>query len=1205
MRLLTFTVFVACLALAWAQFDHEPFNEGESLNLGSAGDFSEDNVQSVDDFILACDVKIHEVNGLDDFSTLVRGAYTVGLFNLTDDLTFELQGLRANGSFFTLCAFDDDRSPANLGTVSASDCTYECTDANGCVVDFYCDDFEDIEDLQIVVWQDTPVEIVNYTLYFRQWVEDVEVVDIDQDGFYDVDTKDPRFYISPNGDFRTSYPGVRFYHHYYLDLERELTNRGYHSELTITLGNVIDELGFNATDGTIRFCYGVGNIVSDFDSSPGGDCSIDCDSASLTGNDDGSVEIEFVFNGCDVPQDILYLAVQTPDYIVDYTIHVEFTELRNYPIIVVDEVEWESDAFLSGPNDDSCEPEEGQFTCERYYETNLDSIGGSFSKNALGPFLINSIHGINNGRLSVVTNDDKFGGPKSRCDASKQFFCGRYDDSLDGGGSEPNNAAPGPYFNSSVIGTAAYDSTDCVTIIPPCAWNDDLSNNWVTTVFAVEEWNFSDQVFYGIDFSIVYMQETSISPSAGVFLTDIDELERGHYHHYKVSIATNVITPDARLIAELTSRNEDSGVSFFWQWGSHAGLKEHCYDYQGGCSTINNEYYDNNYNEHTYYRTTETSNRCRFSWFVCADGDDSVDSLRRVGQNVYPGDEIISSHRAQRPANNGTAISLLQAGDLYISVHAMVQPPDLGDQIYGDSYYQTAYDDVSEYTIELIWEQEEELKLNDIVFGVVYHEEYTHQYFIDMPTDEDVTGLSISVGDVTNNGFWDFAPDFLVAERVHAYWQCDAFAGECPCYTSAESHFFDDYQNNTQKTFHISRNACPGRVYVSLYREDARAGSDYHFLAASGFTLLAKAEYALAGLPVYEQTGIAQPFIVPRYPTWGTKVAFAPAFSSDGCTACSNYDFYAFQYSGLSETDGLQVRLEVVPSVDNVVLYAYMYVFSESVNLGRRAGTCNRGPFVHSVQLQGCRAIANSEYYYSYYYDQIYSSCTVHLEPCTTIKESYNQADECSESSSFDAFSGTQLVNDRQFYTDKKYYAAIQNVQSNTGFTYNLKATVVGQTVQSLTNAIALRDSVFEHTYNHYSYSVQSSPAASLIVDVWAIYEEFPHFVVYLNSGSLAGSAVDCYDYLRLGCAPCYVRPSNPSCRMQVPACELVPTETYFVSVRSLLNSVYEARSDHMSGFHYNIRATTVSAVELLQNNGHPVTGHLKSFSQEIGRAHV
>ena len=276
--------------------------------------------------------------------------------------------------------------------------------------------------------------------------------------------------------------------------------------------------------------------------------------------------------------------------------------------------------------------------------------------------------------------------------------------------------------------------TDCWSVVQPCQWNSDLSNDWVFTVSAVSQDDTTIPIEYGVRASIGSWPLTTVTPTAwetgqpnfGKVLVD-------HYSHYQVTFTDAQIFDDSYFEVELYTNYDDDVVAFAWNFNKLADDGT-CYGSSGKCST-NTNCADGNLN----------IGSCRFTFINCPVSFTYNDYFRGAQDNGQV---------------SGSKLDQLEAGTYYFAVWG-VQPGSM------------SYNNAIEYTI--YWNYHRALPIYDQVTynNFVYYGDYSPQYKIVVPEDDNIYQIRIRIADTQQGG-------------VTAYAQCNALAGACPCWSAID-----------------------------------------------------------------------------------------------------------------------------------------------------------------------------------------------------------------------------------------------------------------------------------------------------------------------------------------------------------------------------------------------------------------------------------
>jgi len=1143
-----FTLLFVCLVAA--QFDHVS-RQGSALSLGSAtsganGLHREFSATVTSQFVVGgqCRDNVHTVSNVQlNNGPLNSGTY----FSVT--ITHN-----ANGTLFTNFGSPDgpyyDILQAVGGTISTDGTTGICPGSvTTCTFRYYCDIYPSENPLEVLVQTDCNLSgnpINFYDLSVTQLVETIQVIPASRSLAQSTAVVDP---------FSTTNLGPANFIHYYHDLNPTVAEAGASSRL------YIEAVDFSAgATGTAYICVsydkmvastnsltGVTPFTGNLDTSPITVTSINeptgCPITCAAGNGNSvTLAVPACNNGCGF-RETIWIGVVPPSTSVatTYTVRLRFRDFSVPDLITISATPSVSDGALV----ETCNGQQGDFGCDDYFEITYASVGSpSVPDRRVGPFLAVELFGVYNGAAKLELANGFLAGKTSLC-----------------AGCEPFSTCTVCEDPSTRPGTGC-TKTDCWSVVQPCQWNTDLSNDWVFTVSAVAQDDATIPIEYGVRASIGSWPLTTVAPTAwetgqpnfGKVLVD-------HYSHYQVTFTDAQIFDDSYFEVELYTNYDDDVVGFAWNFNRLADDGT-CYGSAGKCQTNTN----------------------------CADGNLAIGSCRFAFVNCPISNTYNSYFRGDQDAGqvSGSKFSQLQAGTYYFAVWG-IQPGSL------------SYNNAVEYTV--YWNYHRAIPVYDQVTytNFIYYNEYSPQYKFIVPEDDNIYQTRFRIADTQRGG-------------LTAYVQCDNLAGDCPCWTFSDfcrTRESDDLSgiNYTCDLF-VPNCACPsGIVYVSVFATEIVSTNYLKPLTYSITPYLSRFGDFTGRTVIYPIS--ASRAISPIVDTIADNVDIYYTIAGPRIAQNDYIRYYKVSLVNvdISAEDAILFTLRQTPQelfgLDSFYSPIFTNVYSPNLRL-----TVYRD-YTQCQRIAGCSVDSNNPYYLPADNAGRNSQCTITLQPCY-VDEAVCVGQDCTLSSP---------NVDRSFNPATEYFVSVRNTGTLQSFNaptiqaladsafieavqYTLNVQVVDQSPYELRNGVAFFGDVSRQNYVHFSFDASQAPADNrLVFTLYGDHDQRYPLTFYINYEAKAGKSEDCYAH-SYPCYTCtlYDDAANTGsagngevdhCYYEITPCELSRNSgTYYVSVYGLL------QTDNDQAL-FTVQATYFPTVALLDSTGFgvPTPGNVRQRS--------
>ena len=633
--------------LVSAQFDHVA-DQGSALNLASTltdtnGLHRELSATVTGQFVVGgeCRDTVHSVTNVQQNNgPLNSGTYfSVTITRTASNGTLGIKFGSPDGPYYNILQTTTGTVLAsNIGLCSSLSCTFR----------YYCAIYAAENPLEVVVDSecDIATNAINfYDLSVTQYVETIQIIPSSRSLTQSTAVVDP---------FNANNLGPANFVHYYHDLQPTVAEAGASSRLYIEAVN-----WSTSSSGSAYICVSYDRMVASTNSlssvppfngnidtapisntlitEPSG-CPITCAAGTITGTGSVILAVPACNNGCGFKETI-WIGVVPPSSSVGstYTVRLRFRDFSVPDLVTINATPSVSDGALVT----TCNGQQGNFGCDDYFEITYASVGSpAVSDRRVGPFLAVELFGVYNGVAQLEVSDGFLAGQASLCNGCVPFSTCTVCDSPD---TRPT-----------------CQKSDCWSVVQPCQWNSDLSNDWVFTVSAVTQDDDKVPIEYGVRASIGSWPLTTVTPTAwetgqpnfGKVLVD-------HYSHYQVTFTDAQIFDDSYFEVELYTNFDDDVVGFAWNFNKLADDGT-CYGSSGSCST----------NTNCAEGTPVNIGSCRFAFVKCPISISYDDFFRGQANNQV----------------SGSKFDQLQAGTYYFAVWGK-QPGSL------------SYNNAIEYTI--------------------------------------------------------------------------------------------------------------------------------------------------------------------------------------------------------------------------------------------------------------------------------------------------------------------------------------------------------------------------------------------------------------------------------------------------------------------------------------------------------------------------
>jgi len=1095
-------IFLLLALSAFAQFDHVA-DQGSPLNLGltvtdSNGLHREFTSTVTNQFVVGgqCRQTVHSVTNVQlNNGPLNSGTYfSLTLTRTTSNGTLSVSFGSPDGPYYTILqAVGGTVSSDTIGVCAVTSCTFR----------YYCSIYAPESPLEVIVDSDCNLgtnSINFYDLSVTQNIETIQIVPASRSLTQSSPVVNP---------FNTNNLGPANFVHYYHDLQPSVAEAGRSSRLYIEAVN-----WSTSTSGTAYICVSYDRMVASTSSlsqvspfsgnvdtapitvstisEPSG-CPVTCAAGTITGSGSVILAVPACNNGCGF-RETIWIGVRAPSTSVGstYTVRLRFRDFSVPDLVSINSTPAISDGALV----DTCNGEEGNFGCDDYYEITYASVGSPVvSDRRVGPFLAVELFGVYNGVARLEVADGFLAGKASLCAGCTPFStCTVCEDPA----SRP---------------TSQCTRTDCWSVVQPCQWNSNLSNDWVFTVSAVSQDDLNIPIEYGVRASIGSWPLTTVTPTAwetgqpnfGKVLVD-------YYSHYQVTFTDAQIFDDSYFEVELYTNYDDDRVGFAWNFNTLADDGT-CYGSAGRCTTNTN-----------CADGTVGIGSCRFAFVKCP--------ISFSYQDYFSGD-------AQSGQVSGSKFSELQAGTYYFAVWG-VQPGSL------------SYNNAIEYSI--YWNYHRALPVYDQVTynNFIYNGDYSPQYKLIVPDDDNIYQIRFRISDTQKGG-------------ITAYVNCGELAGSCPCWTFDDSCSTNSATDSYDCDLVLDRCQCDsGPIYLTV-RALSSAGTILQGLYTKPITY--SVTPYLVRFSDFTQRTVIHPISASRAisPIIGTISDPLDALynlANNVVAERDNIRVYRVSLNnvGITDEDAMLVTLRITPQelwgLDTSVSVSSPTSPSMRVSVLRNSlcsiiDSCD----VQANSLTGSPPTANAG---------LNSHCTITLQPC------FVDVNEC-------VTSGCQTQrSDRSFSSSSTYFIALENLgtpasflSSNSypdssfieGIQYTLNVQIVDQSAYELNNGIPFFGDVARNNYVHFSFDVAEAPANNrLVFSLYGDHDQRYPLTFFINYDSKAGKTSDCYAQSN----PCYIcslyedaaatgsaqSGEVDHCYYEITPCELSRrTGTYFVSV--------------------------------------------------------